>query len=53
LQRLLCVAASKKEAFASVGPQMACVLSMAVMEVIHPLFGWVKSYVPTTAMQVS
>ncbi|KAI0232662.1 Very-long-chain (3R)-3-hydroxyacyl-CoA dehydratase [Lamellibrachia satsuma] len=44
--------ASKTEAFASVGPQMACVLSMAVMEVVHPIFGWVRSSVVTTAMQV-
>ena len=50
---MLHVAASKTEAFASVGPQMACVLSMAVMEVVHPIFGWVRSSVVTTAMQVS
>ncbi len=49
---LLCVSVSKTKAFASVGPQVACVLSVAVMEVVHPLFGWVKSSAVTTAMQV-
>ena len=49
---LLYASASKTKAFASVGPQVACVLSVAVMEVVHPLFGWVKSSPVTTAMQV-
>jgi very-long-chain (3R)-3-hydroxyacyl-CoA dehydratase len=39
--------------FFRVGPQTALVQTFAVLEVFHVLFGWVRSPIHTTAMQVS
>jgi very-long-chain (3R)-3-hydroxyacyl-CoA dehydratase len=40
-------------AFSAVGQQTAFVQSAAVLEVLHALFGWVRSPLPTTVMQVA
>ena len=40
-------------AYEAVGPITAYVQSFAILEVVHALLGWVRSPVPTTAMQVS
>lgn len=39
--------------FYRVGPQTALVQTFAILEVFHVLFGWVRSPIQTTAMQVS
>ncbi|KAH7108382.1 PTPLA-domain-containing protein [Auriculariales sp. MPI-PUGE-AT-0066] len=39
--------------YAAVGPQTAIVQSFAVLEVLHAYLRWVRSPVPTTAMQVA
>ena len=39
--------------FTVVGWQTAVIQSFATLEVIHSLLGWVRSPVPTTAMQVA
>lgn len=39
--------------FSRVGPLTAFVQSFAILEVVHVLLGWVRSPLPTTAMQVS
>ena len=39
--------------FYRIGPQTALVQTFAVLEVFHVLFGWVKSPLQTTVMQVS
>jgi very-long-chain (3R)-3-hydroxyacyl-CoA dehydratase len=39
--------------FYRVGPQTALVQTFAVLEVLHVLFGWVRSPIQTTMMQVS
>ena len=39
--------------YARVGTQTAFVQTAAVLEVLHVLLGWVRSPLPTTAMQVS
>ncbi|CAO1630373.1 unnamed protein product [Sympodiomycopsis kandeliae] len=36
-----------------VGPLVAAVQSLAILEVVHSAFGWVRSPVPTTAIQVA
>ncbi|KAH8119282.1 PTPLA-domain-containing protein [Phellopilus nigrolimitatus] len=40
-------------AYAAVGPETALVQSAALLEVLHAARGWVRSPVPTTAMQVA
>ncbi|KAG6842105.1 hypothetical protein C0991_002759 [Blastosporella zonata] len=40
-------------AYASVGAETAAVQSLAVLEVVHVLLGWVRSPLPTTASQVA
>ncbi|KAG6845415.1 hypothetical protein H0H87_009762 [Tephrocybe sp. NHM501043] len=40
-------------AYAAVGTQTAAVQTLAVLEVVHVLLGWVKSSLPTTAAQVA
>lgn len=39
--------------YSRVGPLTAFVQSFAILEVVHVLLGWVRSPLPTTAMQVS
>jgi very-long-chain (3R)-3-hydroxyacyl-CoA dehydratase len=42
-----------KTIFSAVGWKTAIVQSFAILEVVHSLFGWVRSPVTTTAMQVA
>ena len=45
--------ASKKEAFASVGSQLMTVQACALLEIVHPLFGWVKTGALMPFLQVT
>ena len=46
------VTESKTRAFELVGDQVAICQLAAFMEIVHPLFGWVKSGAMQTAIQV-
>ncbi|KDQ55863.1 hypothetical protein JAAARDRAFT_159307 [Jaapia argillacea MUCL 33604] len=50
---LLPLWARSKMTYGAVGVQTALVQSFAVLEVVHVLFGWVRSPIGTTAMQVA
>lgn len=43
---------SRKDTFATLGPAMMVCQSAAILEVLHPLVGWVKTGVAATLMQV-
>ena len=42
----------KKHAFEQVGDQLTTVQVVAMMEIVHPLLGWVKTGVAQPIMQV-